>query len=90
MSLHWQAIGKDRSLLAQGESALPVLGAGGADHLDLSGAWTRVDGPIQLQVEIRTAQGSVAAAQTFDYLPFKAGSAPFPPEPSQIPAKAAS
>lgn len=90
ISLHWQAIGKDRSLLAQGESALPLLGSGGADHLDLSGAWTRVDGPIQVQVEIRTAQGSIAAAQSFDYLPFKAGSAPFPPEPSQIPAKAAS
>ncbi|WP_206245225.1 glycoside hydrolase family 2 protein [Novosphingobium terrae] len=90
LRLHWQAIGKDRSLLAQGDQALPLMGPGALDHLDLTGAWPRVDGPVQLQVEVRNAQGLPAMAQNFDYLPFKAGSAPFPPDPSQIPAEAVS
>ncbi|WP_343616480.1 glycoside hydrolase family 2 TIM barrel-domain containing protein [Novosphingobium sp.] len=90
LRLHWQAIGKDRSLLAQGDAALPLLGPGGLDHLDLTGAWPRVDGPVQVQVEVRNAQGAAAMVQRFDYLPFKAGSAPFPPDPTQNQAKAVS
>jgi beta-glucuronidase len=87
MRLHWQAIGNDRSLLAQGDQPLPVLGAGGVDHLDAKGAWTSVAGPVQLRVEILDAQGQAAASQTFDYLPFKAGSAPFAPDPAQTSIK---
>jgi hypothetical protein len=78
LRLHWQAIGKDRSLLAQGDAALPLLGPGGLDHLDLTGAWPRVEGPVQVQIEVRNAQGAAAMGAKLRLSPLQGGQRALP------------
>ncbi len=73
-----------------------VIGESGLSDLDLTsatsiaGAWDKpVDGIVRLTVDILTANGVRAGGQAIEYRPFKLGSAPFPPDPAQLPSSPA-
>lgn len=83
--VRWRAMAGDRQPVGIGEQALPLLGVGGVPQATIDGHWVSGSMPVHLQLEILTPLGLPAASAALDYLPFKAGSAPFSPEASELP-----
>jgi beta-glucuronidase len=81
--VRWKAIGGDRVVLGEGESALPVLNPGSTAQV--AGSWAGRALPMTLTVDILTADGTRAGGAVEEFLPFKAGSASYPPDPAQLP-----
>lgn len=76
---HWRAMNADRVLLGEGDAALPDLAPGGGTTV--LGHWPAAAGTVTVTLDVTTAEGARAGGAVETYLPFKAGSAIYPPAP---------
>lgn len=84
--VRWKALDQNGAVIA--ESALQDLDLTAATTV--AGAWDKpVDGIVRVSVDVLTATGARAGGQAAEYRPFKLGSAPFPPDPAQLPSSPA-
>jgi beta-galactosidase/beta-glucuronidase len=84
--VRWKALDQNGAVIA--ESAPRDLDL--AAPANVVGAWDKpVDGIVRLSVDVLTETGARAGGQTAEYRPFKLGSAPFSPDPAQLPSSQA-
>ncbi|MGR4863309.1 glycoside hydrolase family 2 protein [Caulobacter sp. LARHSG274] len=86
LKVRWTALDQNGAVVGQGAPADLDLAA----PTTVTGAWDKpVDGLVHLTLDVLTSTGVRAGGQTADYRPFKLGSAPFPPDPAQLPSSPA-
>jgi len=84
--VRWKALDQNGAVIAQSAPTDLDLSAPAV----VTGAWNKpVDGLVRLTLDVLTANGVRAGGQSADYRPFKLGSAPFPPDPAQLPSSPA-
>ncbi len=84
--VRWKALDQNGAVIAEG--ALHDLDLTAAAMV--AGTWDKpVDGIVRVSVDVLTANGARAGGQAAEYRPFKLGSAPFPPDPAQLPSSPA-
>lgn len=82
----WKALDQNGAVIA--ESAPLDLDL--AAPASVVGAWDKpVDGIVRLSVDVLTETGARAGGEAVEYHPFKLGSAPFPPDPAELPSSPA-
>lgn len=84
--VRWKAQDQNGDVIAQGAPRDLDLSAA----TTITGAWDKpVDGLVRVTVDILSPAGVRSGGEIAEYRPFKLGSAPFPPDPAQLPSNPA-